>query len=62
MFFNSWNLEAATKYITNFKSNFIISFVIWSLAAILNIFGFKLVYDRYFNNSNINNKRKRIKV
>ncbi|WP_347174818.1 hypothetical protein [Polaribacter uvawellassae] len=62
MYFNSWNLEAATKYITDFKSNFIISFIIWSLAAILNVFGFKLVYDRYFNNSNINNKRKTIKL
>jgi hypothetical protein len=62
MFFNYWNFEATTKYITNFKSNFIISFVIWSLAAILNIFGFRLVYDRYFNNSNINNKRETIKV
>ena len=62
LFYNSWNLEAATKYITDFKSNFIISFIIWTLAAVLNIFGFKLVYDRYFNNSNINNKRKTIKL
>tara|TARA_B110000027_G_scaffold88540_1_gene93737 strand:- start:200 stop:2170 length:1971 start_codon:yes stop_codon:yes gene_type:complete len=62
LFYNSWNLEAATKYITDFKSNFIISFIIWTLAAVLNIFGFNLVYDRYFNNSNINNKRKTIKL
>ncbi|GHC43011.1 hypothetical protein [Ulvibacter litoralis] len=62
MFFNSWNVEIATNYITNFKSNFIVAFVLWSLAALLNVFGFKLVYDRYFNNSNINNKRKNIKL
>ncbi len=62
MFINSWNIELATHFITDFSSNFIVAFILWTLAILLNIFGFKLVYDRYFNNSNINHKRQTIKI
>lgn len=51
-----------TEKLTDYKSNILVSFILWTIAIIVNVFGFKLVYDRYFNHSNINNKRSRIKI
>lgn len=62
LYYKSWDITLATKYITDFKSNFIVSFILWTCTVVLNVFGFKLVYDRYFNHSNINNKRNTIKI
>ncbi|MBC8882888.1 hypothetical protein H9X57_04395 [Flavobacterium piscinae] len=59
---NNWNLKVVTEKITDYKSNIFVSFILWTIAIIVNLFGFKLVYDRYFNHSNINNKRSRIKL
>lgn len=62
LYLNNWNFKMVTEKLTDYKSNILVSFILWTIAIIVNVFGFKLVYDRYFNHSNINNKRSRIKI
>ncbi len=62
LYVNNWNFKIVTEKLTDYKSNILVSFILWTIAIIVNLFGFKLVYDRYFNHSNINNKRSRIKI
>lgn len=56
--YNSSSLDKTITNINEFSTNPILKLLFWTYAIIVNVFGFKLVYDRYFNNSNIINKRK----
>jgi hypothetical protein len=61
LYLNDWSFENISGYIT-YKSNVFYNIIVWTIAILINVFGFRMVYDRYFNHSNINNKRSSIRI
>ncbi|GLB53050.1 hypothetical protein NBRC110019_20900 [Neptunitalea chrysea] len=61
-YFNTNNdLDNTIKKVMNFDNQPLLKLCFVILSPLLNIFGLKLVYDRYFNHSNINNKLSQVK-